>query len=456
MTSQEPEAHPADVNGAALRVEHDVLGDGTVPRDALYGLQTVRAQANFAAGGMRLCEQPAFLAALAQVKTAAALANIELGAIEPAIGDAIARAAREVAAGEHRHAFPLEIVQGGGGTSTNMNVNEVLANRAGELLGDRRGAYVVVHPNDHVNRSQSTNDVLPTAMSIAVHVIAGEALAALGHLERRLTDQAVANEGLDHLGRTCLQDAVPLPVAAVHHAQAHTLARAEADHRQAADRLLAVPLGATAVGTGLGAPAGYRDSALAYLARETGLSLRPADNPYDGLASLEPFAAVADAMARAARVMARIAADIRLLASGPSGGIGEIELPAVQTGSSIMPGKVNPVMPELVMQTHYELAGAAHAVQLATAAGELEVTPMGPIVTAELLAGLQRLGRVAVLFADRCIVGLVWRRHAVEANLGASLQPAVESAVAVGYDAAAAAVRAGRAGDEPAMTSEGE
>ena len=432
-------------NGSS-RVERDLLGERTLPPDALYGIQTARAVENFAVGGERLSAQPRLLVALAQIKAAAALANVELGVVADDVGAAIVRAAREIVAGGLRDQFPLELVQGGGGTSTNMNMNEVLANRAAQLLGAGPGRYDVAHPNDHVNRSQSTNDVMPTAMGIAVHRAAGGAIAALGRLAAQLAERADAHEGLDHLGRTCLQDAVPLPVSAVHRAQAHAVARAMGDLELAAGRLLSVPLGATAVGTGLGAADGFAALAIRHLRAETGLPIRAADDPYDGLASLEPFAAVGDAMARAARATARVAADLRLLASGPVGGIGELALPAVQAGSSIMPGKVNPVIPELVLQVHFQLAGAAHTVALAAAAGELEVTPMGPVVTAELLAGLARLAAVADLFADRCVAGLVWRRDRVEANLRGSLRAAVEDAAEHGYDHAA---RSRRGGEEP-------
>jgi len=418
------------------RVERDGLGERSLPAEALYGIHTIRACANFAAGGDTLTSQPELLIALARVKAAAALANVDVGQLAPTVGEAIVRAAREVAAGRLHEHFPLEIVQGGGGTSTNMNMNEVLANRAGELLGAEYGTYVV-HPNDHVNCCQSTNDVLPTALALATYAVASRTLASLSHLQSRLLAQADVHAGLDHLARTCLRDAVPIPVADVHRSQAHALGRAVGDLEHTAGRLLEIPLGFTAVGTGLGAADGYRELALGYLSTETGLELRPATNPCDGLASLEPFAAIADAMAGAGRVMARIAADLRLLSSGPVGGIGEVHLPIVQAGSSLMPGKVNPVLPELVMQTSYQLTGAAHTVQLAAGAGELEVSPMGPVVTAELLTGLERLGRVATLFAERCIDGLEWCRDRVEANLHGSLQDAVESAARDGYEHAA-------------------
>jgi aspartate ammonia-lyase len=419
-----------------VRVEHDSLGERSVPDEALYGIQTMRALENFALGGDRLCDRPALVVALARVKAAAALANRELGRLEPDLADAIVRAAREVAGGAHHEHFPLPIVQGGGGTSTNMNANEVLANRANELLGSARGRYAPVHPNDHVNRSQSTNDVIPTAEALAVHAHAGAAGEGLVQVRAALLRQAAENEGLEHLGRTCLQDAVPLPVSAVHQAQARTIDDAATALGGAAGRLLAVPLGATAVGTGLGAPEGFGRAAVEHLRAESGVDVRLAEDPFAALASLEPFAAVAEAAARCGRALARIATDLRLLASGPVGGIGEVRLPVLQPGSSIMPGKVNPVLPELVVQVSFELEGSAQTVRLAAAAGELELAIMGPVVTAELLRGLDRLVRVAALFAERCLAGLEWQRDRVDANLQGSLQPAVERAQVEGYEEA--------------------
>ncbi|WP_084955850.1 lyase family protein [Thermoactinospora rubra] len=409
------------------RVEHDLLGEITLPTSLLYGIHTARASENFRLGGESLNRFPALLAALAQVKSAAARANVKLGVLPEEVGRAIRAAAAEVVAGGLHEHFPLDVVQGGGGTSTNMNMNEVLANRASMLLGGR------VDPHDHVNRSQSTNDVMPTAVNIAVLVTARSAVRSLRLLAHSLSAKAGQYASLERLGRTCLQDAVPVPAGLVHEGQASSVRAAARALEDAADALLAVPLGATAIGTGLGAPDGYAELAIRFLAEETGLELRQAGNLSEGVASLESLAWVGDAMARAGRTIARVAADLRLLASGPVGGFGEVRLPPVQAGSSIMPGKVNPVMPELVMQVSFQLEGGAHIVHLACAAGELEVTPMAPVVTAELLRGLERLDRVSDLFATRCVDGLTWNEEAVRANLRGSLQQAVEAAVANGH-----------------------
>ncbi len=262
----------------------------------------------------------------------------------------------------------------------------------------------------------------------------------LSHLKRTLLAQADDHKGMEHLGRTCLRDALPVPVAAVHGAQASAVERAASRLAEEAERLLEVPLGATAVGTGLGAEAAYQGLAVGYLAKESGLNVVSAADSFESLAFLESFAAVGDRMEAAARVCARIAADLRLLSSGPVGGIGEIELPAVQAGSSAMPGKVNPVIPELVLQMSYRVSGAAHTVRLAAAAGELEVSPMAPVVVDELLTGLGLLGGAARTFADRCVADLSWLSGPVERNLRGSLATAVDAVVSEGYEATARAV----------------
>jgi aspartate ammonia-lyase len=434
-----------DSEDRTSRLEHDFLGNCEVPTDALFGIHTVRAMQNFKLAGRRLSDQPVLVEALAQVKIATARANKELGVLDPERADAIIRAAQELREGLLDSDLAVGMVTGGGGTSIHMNVNEVLANRAGQLLGHPAGAYHV-HPNDHVNRSQSTNDVIPTASGIAVYLTGRSCIDHLDHLRLALLDQAERHRGWDHLGRTCLQDALPVPVSAVHGAQAAAVERAAGGLDASLAPLLDVPLGGTAVGTGAGAPAGYRDLAVAYLAEETGLPITSAKNPFEGLASLEPLAAAADRMSAAARTCARAAADLRLLASGPVGGIAEVELPAMQAGSSAMPGKVNPVIPELVLQVSFRLAGAAHTVQLAAAAGELEVSPMAPVAVDELLSGLQILGRTARIFADRCIAGLSWSRDAVEANLRGSLASAMEDVQVEGYDTAARSYYAGSGG----------
>lgn len=430
-----------DASAGDARIAADSLGSVTVARDALYGAHTVRAIENFRVSGFTLRDLPDFVAALAEVKVACARANAGLGELAPAVADAIAAAGREIVAGRWTEQFPIDVVQGGGGTATNMNVNEVIARRATQLLraarGDERSdATPDVHPNDHVNRAQSTNDVYPTALALAVHRRAEGALDAFGHLAEALERKAQEYPDLRRLGRTCLQDAVPLGVAETHRGQAHAIARTSARLALATDQLLDVPLGATAVGTGLGAPPGYRSRVVALLAQESGVSLRESSDCLDSLAHLDGYVGVMGALVQVMLVVRQLAADLRLLSSGPCGGLGEITLPAVQVGSSMMPGKVNPVIPELVMQIASEVRGAAATVEAATADGELELNIMEPVVARHVLCSLADAGSVSRLLADRCVAGLIWNVDRVERNLSGSREGAVERAVASGYDAA--------------------
>ena len=428
------------------RAERDFLGTVRVPADALWGAATSRALQNSGIGFPVLGSDPSLLPALLRVKQATARANGELGIVDPRIAEAIDAAAGDLVSRPHPEAFPLEVVQGGGGTALHMNVNEVLAALATSRLRADGDTGTVVHANDHVNRSQSTNDVFPTAANIAVLDVVERVLAGLSRVAAALDGAAGRARG-DRLGRSCLMDAVPLPISAGLGAQALAVRRAGATLETATRGLREVPLGGTAVGTGLGAPDGFADLAVARLAALTGRDLLPARNRFDAIASLEGIAVVMDAIAGAGRVLGRIAGDLRLLAAGPVGGAGEVLLPPVQAGSSIMPGKVNPVIPELVMQTWFRLAGAAHTVQLAAASPELDVTPMGPIAVAETLASARALATVSELFAARCLDGLDWDLARVAANLAGSYHSEVVFAVEHGYDAAATRRRVATAGE---------
>ncbi len=420
--------------GEVTRVERDALGELDVPGDALWGIHTARALENFAVSGVTLSSQPTLIAALGHVKVAAARANAELGSLDPEHAEAIISAGREVAAGAHDVAFPLEIVQGGGGTSTNMNANEVIANRANQLLGGAAGDYAPVHPNDHVNRSQSTNDVYPTAMQLSVIVAAEPTLAGFRRLEETLDGKAAELGDLERIGRTCLQDALPLPVAAAHTAQATGLRRIRADVQRSLDAIHAVPLGVTVIGTGFGSPQGYRERAIALLAEESGLTVVASADPFDALAHLDEYVALAGHLNRAMLHLGKVAADLRYLSSGP---VGEARLPPLQAGSSAMPGKVNPVLPELVLQVSYQLRGAAHTIESAVAAGELELNVMEPVIARSLLESLRDIGAVAQLFAERCIAGLEYDRERLEKHLEGSYAALVELATESGYAAAA-------------------
>jgi aspartate ammonia-lyase len=417
-----------------VRVERDALGPVEVPRSSLYGAHTVRALANSLSSGPLLADCPEFVAAFAHVKAAAAQANAELGVLDAEVARAIVAAADEIVGGLWLDQFPLPLLQGGGGTATNLAFCEVLANRAAQILGSEPGRYDVVHPFDHVNRSQSTNDVYPTALQLAVVALSEPVLDALEEVARALEELAERHADLERLGRTCLRDAVPVPVAAYHAAQAAAVRRTARAIGEAAEPLHAVPLGATAVGTGVGAPEGYRDLAVAHLRERTGREIRPAPDLFDALAHLDPLLALANALSTAAVALAKIAADLRLLSSGPVGGIGEVALPAVQVGSSIMPGKVNPVVPELVIQVSFELRGSAAIVESAVAAGELDLNVMGPGIARQLFRALADLEEVAHMFATRCLAGLRWNETTVADHLEGSLQADVERAVSAGHD----------------------
>ena len=428
----------------ASRTEHDALGAVAVPADALFGAETQRATDNALPVGPLVRDRPELIRALGEVKSAAAGTNVAVGALAPEIGDAIVVAAREVAQGTWDSDFVIPLVQGGGGTATNMCANEIIANRAGELLGDKRGSYRRVDPHDHVNLSQSTNDVYPTALQIAAVRVGRDATVAFRGLAAELNRKAEEYAGLERLGRTCLQDALPVPVDGSHRAQAAAILRLADGLDKAVDRLLWVPIGGTAVGTGLGAALGYREQIVTRLRSETGLPLERSEDTLDALAHFDGYLDVMSALTSLVIIAAKIAADLRFLSSGPVGGIRELSLPAVQVGSSCMPTKINPVIPELVLQVAMEVRGARTVVECAVAAGELELNVMEPVIARHLLGSLQEAGAVAELFGRKVIAGLEWNRTVVEENLGGSLAGAIELASGQGYDAAAASTSVGR------------
>lgn len=401
----------------------------------LYGRQTELGIANFGPGRRRFGDVPALVRNYAAVKSAAAQANAEIGVLDPSIADAIVKATREIADGQHDEQFATALVLGGGGTTTNMNVNEVIAARASQIAGQP------VHPNDHVNASQSTNDTYPTAMALTVLELAGPALAAAYRLV--LAFEAKGREYADtvRLGRTCLQDAVTLTVGQTHRSHATALRRTIDGLRTAVTELTAVPLGATVLGSEIGAPEGYRELAVSGLAELTGRPLTSNDDLFDALAHLDPYAAIASAGARVAITMAKIAADLRLLSSGPGGGIAEVTLPAVQAGSSIMPGKINPAIPEYVMQLSYRIRGASHTVEAAVAAGELELNIMEPVIVDALIDILDDLASSATVFAERCVTGLTWDGARLQSNADAGFDRWVTLAAEEGYDVATQHVR---------------
>jgi aspartate ammonia-lyase len=398
--------------GARFRMEKDLLGEREVPEDALYGVQTLRALENFPISGTPLREFPSLIEALAAVKAAAAQTNADLGLLPPELADAIVRAAREVRSGRHHEHFLVDMIQGGAGTSTNMNANEVIANRALELLGDKRGNYERLHPNSHVNLSQSTNDVYPTAVRIALYGEIESLRLALRDLAESFQDKGREFEGLLKMGRTQMQDAVPM-----------TLGQEYVD-RLAESLMLVreINMGATAIGTGITAAAGYTEQVRKRLSEVTGLELMTSPNLIEATSDTGAFVQLSGVLKRCAVKLSKVCNDLRLLSSGPRAGLGEINLPPMQPGSSIMPGKVNPVIPEVMNQVCFDVIGGDVTVTMAAEAGQLQLNAFEPIIAYRILRSIDELRNACVVLRTRCVVGITANpdqlRRFVEHSIG--------------------------------------
>lgn len=388
----------------SFRTEKDPLGDKPVPSDALYGIQTLRAVENFPISGLR--PLPAFVDAVVAIKRCAAVTHKETGRLEAEYADAIIRAADEILAGQHRDQFVVDPYQAGAGTSHNMNCNEVLANRANEILGKPRGSYAPVHPNDHVNMAQSTNDVIPTAMRLATLRTLPKLLAALDAFAA--TCMAKGKE-FDHVmksGRTHLQDATPIRLGQEFAAYGRTVARHRAKLEQAATWLRAMNIGGSAVGTGLNVEPQYPALMVKHLNALLGLSAEVAEDRIQLMQSMGDIATFSGAFRAFVLDLCKIADDIRLLASGPRTGLAEILLPAVQPGSSIMPGKVNPSIAEMVNQVCYQAIGLDTTIAMAAKAGELELNVMMPVITHNMIFGMEIVANAVNAFEEKCIRGI--------------------------------------------------
>jgi len=386
------------------RIEKDPLGEKPVPADALYGIQTLRAAENFPISGLR--PLPQFVDAVVWIKRSAALTHKETGRLEARLADAIVQAADEILGGRHRDQFIVDVYQAGAGTSHNMNVNEVLANRANELLGGTRGTYAPVHPNDHVNMAQSTNDVIPTAMRLATLAALPAFLASLDRLAESLLAKGVQFDHVMKSGRTHLQDATPIRLGQEFTAYGRTVARHREKLTRAADWLREMGIGGTAVGTGLNAEVQYPELMVKYLEEVSRLDLRVGEDRIQLMQSMGDIATFTGAFRAYVVDLAKIANDIRLLASGPRTGLAEILLPAVQPGSSIMPGKVNPSIAEMVNQVCFQALGLDATVALAAEAGQLELNVMMPVITHNMVFGLIIVGNASRVFAEKCIDGI--------------------------------------------------
>jgi fumarate hydratase, class II len=419
------------------RTETDSLGEVEVPAHALYGAQTQRAAQNFPVSGLRLPRR--VIRALALIKKAAAEVNRDARKLEPKLADAIIQAAHEVAAGQHDKDFVVDIFQTGSGTSSNMNANEVIANRAIQILGGTVGSKKPVHPNDHVNQGQSSNDVFPTA----VHVAAAESLQhdllpALEALEGALTAKAHAFDHIVKIGRTHLMDAVPVRLGQEFSGYAQMVTNTIRRVRAAAKSVGELPLGGTAVGTGLGSEPEFAPAIISIISKEIGLHLQQAPNLFEALSARDGLVEASGALRSAAVSLTKIANDVRWLGSGPRCGIGEILLPDLQPGSSIMPGKVNPVMSEMLLMICAQVIGNDATLGWGGAAGNFELNVMIPVMAYNLLNSITILTNGCRLFASRCVEGIEPNEERCNALIEQSLAMVTALNPRIGYDAAAA------------------
>jgi fumarate hydratase, class II len=416
-----------------MRIEHDSMGEMQVPDDALWGASTQRAVENFPISGERFPRS--FVRALGLVKAAAAAVNAELGVLPTRPARAIEAAAREVAEGRHDAHFVVDVFQTGSGTSTNMNANEVIANRAVQI--DPEAGRI--HPNDHVNASQSSNDVVPTALHVAAReTLHGELLPALSRLRAALLERAEASDHVVKIGRTHLMDATPVRLSQELRGWARQVELGAVRVTAASEHLAELALGGTAVGTGLNCPPGFPTRVIARISRETGLAFREAEDHFEAQGARDAAVHASAALRTVAVSLFKIASDVRLLASGPRCGLAELRLPAVQPGSSIMPGKVNPVICEAVTQVAAQVVGNDAAVAMGGANGHLELNVFIPVIARNLLESIRLLSRASDVFTEKCVAGLEADEERARGLVEGSLAMVTVLAPRIGYDAAAA------------------
>ncbi|PPB72758.1 aspartate ammonia-lyase [Campylobacter hyointestinalis] len=388
-----------------MRKDSDFLGEVEIEDSVYYGVQTLRATQNFAVSGVSHYEMQNYIKSVALIKKAAALANHTCGALSAKICEAICKASDEVIDGKFANSFPIDVFQGGGGTSTNMNLNEVIACRANEILTGEK-SYSVIHPNTHVNMGQSTNDVIPAAMKMTAYKNLETLLKSVKYFTKILTDKKDEYADVLRLGRTCLQDAVPMTFGQYFGGYVGFMKRMEDKIHILMDECLELPLGATAIGTSLSVNDGYLDEIYEKLYEISGVKFRSETNFFDGLANADFYISLSATLKRIATTLSKMATDFRILSSGPRAGINELTIPAVQPGSSIMPGKVNPVMPELINQIGYQICGNDMAITMAVEGGELDLNVWEPVIIKNLCESFKLLENGLVLFADKCVKDL--------------------------------------------------
>lgn len=432
-----------------MRQEHDFIGIKTIPPDAYWGVHTARAVENFPITGHSVAHMPELIRAFAFVKKAAAHANLALGAIQEHQAHAIAQACDDLIAGKLHDQFVVDVIQGGAGTSTNMNANEVIANRALEHLGLPKGRYDVLHPNDHVNASQSTNDAYPTALKLATWFGIQHLLAALAALRGAFQAKADEFAPLLKIGRTQLQDAVPMTLGQEFAAFAAMIADDEKRLRESAYLMTEINLGGTAIGTGINAPVGYVDVVIPKLAELSGVPVTQAVNLIAATADTGAFVDISGILKRIASKLSKISNDLRLLSSGPQAGIADIQLPARQAGSSIMPGKVNPVIPEVMNQVCFEVIGNDVAITMAAEAGQLQLNAFEPLMGWALHKSLTHLARACQTLQVNCVEGIVANEALLRARVAESVTLVTALNPLIGYEKSAAIAKAAIASGRP-------
>lgn len=424
---------------STLRIEKDFLGERTLPKKAYYGIQTLRATENFPITGYTI--HPALIQAMGVVKKAAALGNMEVNLLKTDIGNAIVEAAQEVIEGKWNDQFIVDPIQGGAGTSINMNANEVIANRALEILGKEKGDYQTISPNSHVNMSQSTNDAFPTAIHIAVLNLIDELLGTMEKMQAVFQQKADQFAHVIKMGRTHLQDAVPIRLGQEFEAYSRVIRRDILRIRQTRPNLYDVNMGATAVGTGLNAFPDYIKSVDQHLAEISGLPLKGASHLVDATQNTDAYTEVSGALKICMINMSKIANDLRLMASGPRAGLGEIILPARQPGSSIMPGKVNPVMPEVLNQVAFQVIGNDQTICLASEAGQLELNVMEPVLVFNLIQSISIMNNVFHAFTENCLKDIEANEERMKEYVEKSVGVLTAVNPHIGYEVAARIAR---------------
>lgn len=431
------------------RTEHDFLGEKQIPMNAYWGVHTARAVENFPISGIAISAMPDLIRAFGFVKKAATRANVELGCLSKERGDAILAACDDLIAGLHHREFVVDVIQGGAGTSTNMNANEVIANIALEKLGHPKGHYEVLHPNDHVNASQSTNDVYPTAVRLSLWFAIEGLLGAMAELRVGFADKAEEFKNVLKIGRTQLQDAVPMTLGQEFSTYAVMIEEDEARLREARALIEEVNLGATAIGTGINTPKGYADIACRYLAVESGVPVKKAHNLIEATQDTGAFVQLSGVLKRVATKLSKICNDLRLLSSGPQAGFGDIKLPARQAGSSIMPGKVNPVIPEVMNQVAFEVIGNDMTVTMASEAGQLQLNAFEPIMGWSLFKSIKHLNQGCRTLLTNCVVGIEANHELLAKRVRESVTLVTALNPIIGYEKSALIAKTAMATGKP-------